>query len=95
MLYFNVNLQSNSDHFCSKKMFLTLYFDFQIMLNSFTELLLPDNRTNSFLFDSDLNKTKPFGQDSFELGRGSEGKVFSDINKYKYEIAAVSLILFY
>lgn len=76
-------------------MCLTLYFDFQIMLNSFTELLLPDNRTNSFLFDSDLNKTKPFGQDSFELGRGSEGKVFSDINKYKYEIAAVSLILFY
>ncbi|CAH0402027.1 unnamed protein product [Chilo suppressalis] len=44
----------------------------QIMLNSFTELLLPDNRTNPFVFDSDINKTKSFGQDSFELSRGSE-----------------------
>lgn len=41
------------------------------MLNSFTELLLPDNRTNSFIFDSDLNK-KPFGQDTFDLSRTTE-----------------------
>lgn len=56
------------------------------MLNSFTELLLPDNRTNSFLFDSDLNKTKPFGQDSFELTRNTEGKYFNLVSVYSYLI---------
>lgn len=45
----------------------------QIMLNSFTELLLPDNRANTFIFDSDLSKSKPFGQDSFQLARSTEG----------------------
>lgn len=42
------------------------------MLNSFTELLLPDNRTNSYIFDSDLNKSKAFGQDPYELNRPAE-----------------------
>lgn len=47
-------------------------FLLQIMLNSFTELLLPDNRTNSYIFDNDLNKSKSFGQDTFELTRPAE-----------------------
>ncbi|CAG5008183.1 unnamed protein product [Parnassius apollo] len=47
----------------------------QIMLNSFTELLLPDNRTNSYLFDGDLSKPKPFAQESFEIPRSSETDV--------------------
>ncbi|KAL4717590.1 hypothetical protein ACJJTC_000739 [Scirpophaga incertulas] len=49
----------------------------QILLNSFTELVLPNNRSNSYLFDSDLNKKKPYGQDPFEIKRGSE-----DVTKY-------------
>lgn len=48
------------------------YFSLQIMLNSFTELLLPDTRTNSFLFGNEINKTKPFGQDSFDISRTPE-----------------------
>ncbi|CAK1588800.1 unnamed protein product [Parnassius mnemosyne] len=47
----------------------------QIMLNSFTELLLPDNRTNSYLFDGDLSKQKLFAQDTFEIPRSSETDV--------------------
>lgn len=47
-----------------------LDFFLQIMLNSFTELLLPD-RSNSYIFDSDLNK-KPFGQDTFDLAGTTE-----------------------
>ncbi|XP_028167445.1 uncharacterized protein LOC114357859 [Ostrinia furnacalis] len=60
----------------------------QIMLNSFTELLLPDTRTNSFLYDSDLNKNKPFGQDSFEISRGTE-----DVSTFLQGNLGVSSIL--
>ncbi|XP_063393764.1 uncharacterized protein LOC134678939 [Cydia fagiglandana] len=49
----------------------------QIMLNSFTELLLTDSRTNSFIFESDINKAKPFAQEPFEIARTSEADVIS------------------
>ncbi|XP_026761006.1 uncharacterized protein LOC113519945 isoform X2 [Galleria mellonella] len=49
----------------------------QIMLNSFPDLLLPDNRANSFLFDADVNKSKSFGQDTFAAPRTSEPEVKS------------------
>ncbi|KAM3968559.1 MSL1 protein [Aphomia sociella] len=49
----------------------------QIMLNSFPDLLLPDSRSNSFLFDGDINKSKPFGQDTFAVPRATETEVTS------------------
>ncbi|XP_049884637.1 uncharacterized protein LOC126379793 [Pectinophora gossypiella] len=61
----------------------------QIMLNSFTELLLPDNRSNPYIFDSDLNKTKPFGQEPFDLPRSTE----TDVSSYLTSDLGVSSIL--
>lgn len=46
------------------------------MLNSFTELLLTDNRTNSFIFESDINKAKPFTQEQFEIARAAEPGIY-------------------
>ncbi|XP_059055215.1 uncharacterized protein LOC131849214 isoform X2 [Achroia grisella] len=47
----------------------------QIMLNSFPDLLLPDNRANTFLFESDVNKSKPFGQDKCTVPKTTETEV--------------------
>ncbi|KAI5641347.1 PEHE domain-containing protein [Phthorimaea operculella] len=57
----------------------------QIMLNSFTELLLPDK--NSYLYDSELNKSKTFGQESFDVARPAE----TDVTSYT-EISVPSIL---
>lgn len=42
------------------------------MFNSLTELLLPDNRTNPYYFNSDLNKSKTLTQEPFNLPKVTE-----------------------
>ncbi|KAJ2954400.1 hypothetical protein O0L34_g2664 [Tuta absoluta] len=59
----------------------------QIMLNSFTELLLPDK--NSYLYDTDLNKSKTFGQESFDVARPAETDVTSYLST---EISVPSIL---
>ncbi|KAG6452289.1 uncharacterized protein LOC115444927 [Manduca sexta] len=49
----------------------------QIMFNSFTELLLPDSQTNSYIFNSDINKSKAFTNNSVDITRSSESDVTS------------------
>nr|XP_037869050.1 MSL1 protein isoform X1 [Bombyx mori] len=49
----------------------------QVMFNSLTELLLPDNRTNPYYFNSDLNKSKTLTQEPFNLPKVTETDVTS------------------
>lgn len=50
-------------------------YNFQVMFNTFSELLLPETRPNPYLFN-DVSKPKPYPGDPFDLGRTPDtGKV--------------------
>lgn len=59
----------------------------QVMLNSLTELLLPDNRTNPYIF-SDVTKPTPFAPDPFDLSRGSD----TNVSEYLSNLGVSSIL---
>lgn len=59
----------------------------QVMFNSFTELLLPDNRTNPFIFN-DISKPKPYNPDPFNLNRSAD----SDVTNYLSDLGVSSIL---